>query len=103
MKSMRPAIRRNVTCSVWLATWLALSAGCATSREPPPLPPPPTVVECPRLPPVPPEAMEPIRSDYLSRTEKLYTELLRKLMPLLCAPGSSSSGSAPSPPPAPSR
>lgn len=92
MQSRQPDGRWSAIARVWLAIWLTLSAGCAAWRDQPPAPPP-TVVECPRLPPVPVEAMEPIRSDYLSRTESVFTELLQRLMPLLCAPGSGSSGS----------
>lgn len=75
---------------VWLAICLALSAACATSAPPPPAPPP-VVIECPRLPPPPP--MPEIRSDYLSRSEKLFTDWLQRLMPLLCRPASSERGS----------
>ncbi len=77
---------------VWLAICLALSAGCALFAPPPRPDPPPVVVECPRLPP-PPPMPEPIQSDYLSRTESVYSELLQRLMPLLCRPASSEPGS----------
>ena len=76
---------------VWLAICLAPSAGCALFDRQHLEPPPPVVIECPRLPPPPP--MPEIRSDYLSRSEKLFTDWLQRLMPLLCRPGSSERGS----------
>lgn len=76
----------------WLVICLALSAGCASSAPPSPEPPP-VVIECPRLPPPPSMPMPEIRSDFLSRTESVYSALLQRLMPLLCRPGSSERGS----------
>lgn len=59
-----------------LRIMLLLSAGGCVTSPPPALPPPPVVVDCPKLPPLPPAASESIPSGFYSRSEARTKRML---------------------------